>query len=216
MNIGSETVPPDAGGAGRTAPRPGWALRALGWTFWPAILTGPSILLHEGAHLVVALAVGVPDPVLHYSAISHGDLSDVPDWAIALTSAAGPLMTIVLGAAGCWFISRKPPPGWAFGLAAVAASRLLLGLPFALLGIISVLMGYGAESAFDEFKAATAVGLPGLPFVALSAACGVAACVLIARRTPRAERSAAWPGIVIGSAMGWAAWLLLLGPVLLP
>lgn len=191
-------------------------LQAAQWSIWPLLLTSIGILLHEAAHFGAALAVGVPEPKLHYSAISHGDLSGMPGWAFALTSVAGPLVTMALTLIGCLVIRNDRSSRWGFGLAASASSRLLLGLPFAILGTISVMMGYGAESQFDEFKAASALGLPGLPFVVLTAAYGVAAWAYLIRRLPRSDRWYAFSGLVIGTALGWGLWLAVLGPVLLP
>ena len=93
---------------------------------------------------------------------------------------------------------------------------MLLGLPFAVLGTLSVLLSYDATSAFDEFKAASAIGLHGLPFVVATAACGVAVWVFIARRLPRDDRSAAWAGLILGTLAGWGLWLGVIGPILLP
>ena len=199
-----------------TAPNGSWSVRTLRWGMWPLILTSPTILLHEGSHLAVATAVGVPEPVLHYSAIGHGDVSMVPGWAMALTGAAGPLMTLLLSFVGCWGIAIRRGSPWAFGLAATASSRLLLGVPFAVLGTISVMLGNDASSAFDEFKAANAVGLHGLPFVAATAAAGVAIWIFIGRRIPKGDRWAAWPGLILGTLFGWGLWLGVLGPILLP
>lgn len=183
---------------------------------WPFLLVPPSIVLHEVSHLLVAMAVGVPEPALHYAAISHGDISQLPGWAFAATSAAGPLLTVALSVFACFAIAQSAGSRWTFGLAAAASSRLLLGLPFAVLGTLSALLGNEAHSKFDEFQAAAAVGLPGLPFVIMTAACGLATFIFVGLRIGRAERTAAWPGIILGTVLGWAFWIFGLGPIILP
>jgi hypothetical protein len=82
--------------------------------------------------------------------------------------------------------------------------------------VVRLLGGSMRPPAFDEHKAGTALGWSGDAVLACTTVVLAGVLLLVGFKLPRSERSVAWPGLLIGTALGWGLWMLLLGPVLLP
>jgi hypothetical protein len=173
-------------------------------------------LLHEAGHLAAAFAVGFPEPKLHYSSISHGDITAHPGSSAGIVGLAGPLVTAALTLLGLSFATRQPSARWAFALSVAAASRFAVGVPYTVAALFVRFQGKRLQPpAFDEHKAALALGWSGDLVLGLTAAILVGLLIWLAFGLPGRERSAAWPGLLMGTAVGWAVWMGLLGPVVL-
>ncbi len=194
-----------------------WLRRFLLWSAWPVLLAPATILLHELAHLTAALMLGFPEPVIHFSSIAHGDISDRPAWQAGVVGLAGPLVTIALILLGMAFSRNRKSVRWPYALTVSAASRLFVGVPYTVMNIAMLIVGGRLDPpSFDEYKAGVALGLPGNAVLGISGAFFFLALIWLAFTLPRGERLAAWPGLILGTVVGWAAWFMLIGPAILP
>lgn len=203
-------------GADQFGPR-AWVRRAVVWGGWSLLFVPLTIVLHELGHWSAAMWLGFPDPALHYSSISHGEVTNFPLSAVGIVGLAGPVVTVLLTLfAGGWFCVQGPAR-WAFALCLSAASRFVVGVPYTVVNTAVLLTGGRLQApAFDEHKAGTALGWSGDALLASTAVLLIAALLSMAFKLPRAERSAAWPGLLLSTALGWILWMKALGPLLLP
>lgn len=197
--------------------RPSWLRKALSWGAWPLVAVPFTILVHEAAHWLTAVAVGYPDPALHYSSISHGDVDGYPAASAGLVGMAGPVVTALqILASIAWVLWRRAHP-LAFALGVAAASRFAIAVPYTVANIAVLLTGRRLQPPeFDEHKAALALGLSGDVALAVTSLLVIAVLFWLARYLPKGERTAAWTGLLLGTAIGWIWWLVVLGPILLP
>ena len=194
-----------------------WFARALPWAAWCVLLAPLTIVLHEVGHYVTALWAGSPNPVIHYSWTDPGNLPAKGASTDAVIGLAGPSVTIVLALFACAWIALRGPARWAFALAVCAVSRFVVAVPYTLINIVVRLTrGNLGAPAFDEYKAGTALGWSGDALLASTVVVLVGVLVFVGRKLPHGERSVAWTGLLIGTILGWACWMLLLGPTLLP
>ena len=194
-----------------------WLSRAALWGAWCVFFVPLTIVLHELGHYSAALLAGSPNPVLHYSWTSPGDLAGKDgsiDGAIGL---AGPAITVILSVFACAWIVLRSPARWAFALAVSAASRFVVAVPYTVINTLARLTGASlSPPAFDEYKAGIALGWSGDVLLASTVIVLAAVLLCVGLNLPRGERSTAWPGLVIGTILGWVCWMMLLGPALLP
>ena len=189
--------------------------RAALWGRWGLLMVPLTIVLHELGHLFAALALGFPDAALHFSSISHGDVTLQPPWKTGMVGLAGPCVTAVLAIAGCLLMRRGAR--WTFALAMAAASRFAVGVPYTIVNMALLLTGRRlAPPAFDEHKAATAMGWSGDLALAATSVILLGTLAWIGVRLPRGERMVGWTGLIAGAALGWALWMKVAGPLLLP
>ena len=194
-----------------------WVNRTAPWIAWCVLLVPLTIVAHEVGHYSVARFLGFSNPTLHYSSINPGDVSGKPASLSGIVGLAGPAVSALLALFACGWILARGPARWAFALAISAASRFLVGVPYTVISFVVRLMGGSTRApAFDEYKAGTALGWSGDALLASTAIVLVGVLLCIGFKLPRGERSVAWPGLLLGTALGWALWMLLLGPVLLP
>ena len=193
-----------------------WLRRAAPWAGWCVLFVPLTILLHELGHYITALSLGVQAPALHYSSVSY-DVTTTPASVNGAVGLAGPAVTVTLALIACGWILFRGPARWAFALAISAASRFAVGVPYTLINIVIRLIGgrMGAP-AFDEHKAATALGWSGDALLASTSLVLIGVLLCIGFKLPRGERTAAWPGLLFGTVFGWALWMLLIGPAILP
>jgi hypothetical protein len=197
--------------------RGAWARRALLWGRWCLLMVPISIVLHELGHLAAAAWAGYPDLALHYSSTSQGDIASFPAWTRGVVGLAGPAVTVLLGFFACGWIAVRGRSPWAFALLVAAVSRFAVAVPYTIVNtVVRLIGGRMAPPAFDEYKAGTALGWSEDALLASTTIFLIGALVWMGFRLPRGERSAAWSGLVVGTALGWALWMLLLGPMLLP
>ena len=193
-----------------------WLARLLKWAAWPLLLVPATILLHELGHLLAAISLGFPEPALHFSSISHGDVSDRPPWQPGVVGLAGPAVTALLLGLGLWMMIRRPGQRFGHALAIAAASRFFVGVPYTIGNLIALATGRRlAPPSFDEYKAGEALGWSGNLTLGVTAALVLLVLVALIVRLPKGERLAAWPGLVAGTIGGWALWFTL-APVVLP
>ncbi len=188
------------------------ALLLAGWSF---LLVPVCIVLHELGHLLTALALGFPNPAFHFSAVSPGDVSQQAQWELGAVGLAGPLVTALLTAMGIAAHRCRPALSWPFALAVAAASRFVVAVPFSLANAFVRLNGERlTPPAFDEQKAADALGWSGELLLGLTSAAVLFVVVWLVLELPR--RWLSLPAVLVGSAAGWALWMGILGPALFP
>ena len=176
-----------------------------------------TIMLHELGHYLAALSLGSPNPTLHYSWTSPGDLASKDSSIGGVVGLAGPAVTVILSLFACAWIVVRGPARWAFALAVSAASRFVVAVPYTVINIVARLMGASlSPPAFDEHKAGIALGWSGDALLASTAIVLAGVLICVGVKLPHGERSIAWPGLVIGTALGWIFWMAFLGPTLLP
>jgi hypothetical protein len=196
--------------------RDSWPGRVLRWAGWALLLAPVTIVAHEFGHLLVALLLGLPEPALHFSHISHGDISGRPMWQSGLVGIAGPLVTAGFILFAMLWVRRRGADRWAFALAAAAASRFFVGVPYTLAVALAAARGVRLEPPqFDEYKAGEALGASGNLMLLVSTLLFFTAIGWLALRLPRGSRGVAWTGLFIGTVTGWALWFTV-GPLLLP
>ena len=191
-------------------------------TRWALTLAGASILfvpvgivLHELGHLLTALALGFPNPEFHFSAVSPGDASQQAQWELGAVGLAGPIVTALLTGLGLALHRRWPASPWPFALAIAAVSRFAVAVPFSLANVyVRATGGRLAPPAFDEQKAADALGWSGELLLGLTSAMFLLVLGWLIIALP--NRWVSIPSILVGTAVGWIAWMLGLGPVLFP
>jgi hypothetical protein len=91
-----------------------------------------------------------------------------------------------------------------------SASPILWSIPLLITG------KHLQPPAFDEYKAATALGWLGDLVLGLTT--GLLICVLLwlGFALPRGQRLGAWAGLLLGTAAGWIARMQFVGPLVLP
>ena len=189
-----------------------WALSLAG----ASILFVPvTIVLHELAHLIAALALGFPNPEFHFNAVSPGDVRGQAQWELGAVALAGPIVTALLTGLGLVAHRRRPQSAWPFALAISAASRFAVAVPFSLANLyVRATGGRLAPPAFDEQKAADALGWSGELLLGATSATFLLVLGWLVVALPNRRLSV--PAMLIGTAAGWAAWMAGLGPVLFP
>jgi hypothetical protein len=179
------------------------------------LLVPLSIVLHELGHLLSALALGFPNPEFHYNAVSPGDVSGQEQWELGVVGLAGPLVTALLTGVGIAAHRRRPGSAWPFALAIAAASRFAVAVPFSLANVYVRLSGQRlSPPAFDEQKAADALGWSGELLLGLTSATLLIVLAWLVVKLPNRWMSVA--AILVGTAAGWALWMGALGPILFP
>jgi hypothetical protein len=180
------------------------------------VLAPLTIFVHELGHYLAALSLGFDDPRLHFSHVDTGDAGGRPRWQVGLVGLAGPAVTAALIPLAILCGRSRPKARWPFALAAAAASRFLVGVPYTLVSLVVRARGAQLDPpAFDEFRAAEALGWSGDMLLGLSSLLFFAALFWLARGLPRGERSAAWVGLSLGTIAGWVLWFGI-GPMILP
>lgn len=196
--------------------RPAGARRFLSWTAWPLLLAPATILLHELGHLLAAIALGFPEPALHFSSISHGDVSNRPAWQLGVVGLAGPIVTGILVLVGIASATQRPQQRFGYGLAVAAVSRFSVGVPYSIVNLVAWVSGRTLNPpAFDEYKAGEALQWSGNLTLGVTAAIVFAVLVWLLLRLLAGERAVAWLGFLLGTTVGWALWFGL-APLLLP
>lgn len=186
------------------------------WLGWPLLLAPLTILLHELGHLLAAIALGFPDPALHFSWVSHGDVSGRPSWQLGVVGLAGPVVTALLVFAGATLLLRRRQMPFGYALAVAAASRFAVGVPYTISSLIAVMSGRRLNPpAFDEYKAGEALGWSGDLTLSTTAVVVFFVLFLVGFRLPPGERAVGWFGLLAGTIAGWAAWFSL-APYLFP
>jgi hypothetical protein len=218
-----------------TAGRSGHRLRrGLLWAGAGALAVPVGTLLHELGHYSVGRAFSLPGPTLHYSSVSFigeeqflnavraGHLAAAaamfPGWQVALDSAAGPIVSIVILWLAVLFTRREHLHPFVVALGSFSALRF--NAPF-LAGSVMMLRWFLRRQGFpaanvDEINAALSAGIsPGLAVTAVLIIVFLGVFKLL-ERLPGNGRLASLVWLAAGIAAGSAAYFLYLGPLLLP
>lgn len=194
----------------------GWMKRLLLWTAWPLLLAPLTIVLHELGHLLAALGFGFEGAALHFSHVDTGDTAGRPGWQIGIVGLAGPLVTAASILLAIYWGRQGTRARWPYAIAAAAASRFLVGVPYTIANLIARARGPRLEPpAFDEYRTGQALGWSGDLLLGLSSLLFFAAVFWLARALPKGERTLAWLGLVLGTVAGWVLWFTI-GPMILP
>ena len=181
--------------------------RVPGWLVIAAILTALTILVHEMAHYIGAVAMGAQNVKLHWVDVTY-DEGSLTAFGVAVTALAGPLFTHAL-ILWIWLSGAISSAALALGLG--ACSRNIVLLPFTLKTLIN-----RDVSSFsgDEVRAAEALGITPLPFALIAVMLGVGGLITFLTRAYRSS-SVAFPiALFIGTIVGIVLWNYI-GPVLL-
>ena len=199
-------------------PRAGTAPKRMAIAFlWFLPIAAIGTVSHELGHVAAHRVVGY-SAVLHYATT---EWSEPPQTALDLgiASAGGPLQTIVTGTLGLlalWWFRKRRVMDWKTWIATLAAlfwSRELFNLLKGLLDF--ALSGYGPTIG-DEYQLAAMLGWWRWSIQLPLGVIGLGVCCLVVKWTPTDWRIPLIVGGIAGSLVGFAIWMKLLGPILLP
>jgi hypothetical protein len=194
-----------------------WPRRLAPWLVWSLVFAPIGIVLHEVGHLLVAQAIGFPNPTLHFSGVDPGESAGLPSTAVGWVALAGPLVSAGLALIGCAWMRWRAADAWAAALAIAAVSRFAVALPYTIASAVVRVLGVRlAPPEFDEYKVGAALGWSGDALLAVTSLFLLAVLWWVHRATRRDDRRVVWAGLVIGTVAGWAVWMKGLGPWLLP
>lgn len=187
--------------------------------FLYALVMGPlAALTHELGHWIVGKAAGF-QPVLHAYAVSG-----LPEAApfggnplgVAAAALAGPVVTLLLTAAGYALWRQEASRNWALALAFAAPIRFVLNLMYFVgTGLVALGIVERSNPNFDEMTASLALSVPVFPLVGIGALVLPLAWWLIIRRLDE-DRWASVASLLAGTLIGMALWLGPIGRSLLP
>lgn len=217
----------DIGSPGRASVAPTLPRIALAWFAGGLFAVPIAILPHEVGHYLVLLALGVPDLALHHMAVTwdlqefwesvlredHATAAGVaPIWGVALSDAAGPLVTYGLVAACCYGCAywRAHPLLVAVGY--VSQLRIWPGARH----VFRNMVGIESSANYDELRVSILTGIPVQVLVGFALAVLVVTGIWLARSFPRERRVAAPASMVLGTAAGVFIYARYVGPWLLP
>lgn len=201
---------------------------ALRWGLAGLVATPPSVLPHELGHYLVDVALGLPDVTLHYASVSwsgngafwdairDGDFAAAGEIApvagMAVSAGMGPVATYLVVLACCFLCAKWRPHPLLVAVGYFANIRAIgPGSVFVL-----QLLGFGMSSGCDECRVSVLTGIP-LGILVLPAVVSlVGAGIWLFRYFPRQNRWTAVASLVLGLALGLAAYAFLVGPLLLP
>lgn len=213
---------------------------ALQW-FGGGLVAAPlGILPHEFGHYLVLLALGVPDLALHFVGVSW-DLDEfwlavlredqagaamvAPLWGIALSDAAGPLVTYTMVLACCYGCATWRPHPVLVAAAYFAQARIRVATEYAWRRLFdgefnsrypSDLEAMAAGANFDELRVAILTGIPVPVFVGFAWLFLIASGIWMVRYMPRGRRIVAAVSMVAGMIVSLVAYAGFIGPWLLP
>ncbi len=198
------------------ARRPAWR-DLLALAGWGALLAPSAIILHELGHFCVGLGLGFPVRMNPGSVSGGPEIGLAADTAVALQASAGPLVTIALMGIAAWGLTSRPRSLWAFALAITAPIRFLVGGTYLFWVAKAWFDGTAFQGApnFDEYNAATALGLSPVWLVAIQFCALLAYWLWTMTRPMPAGRIASLSSALVGGVAGMALWMGLIGPAIL-
>ncbi|XUU60909.1 hypothetical protein ACRAQ6_01150 [Erythrobacter sp. HA6-11] len=185
---------------------------------WAFILLPAGIVLHELGHYLGYIYYELPNPALAYASGGFEGMRDfwillregketaaadiAPIFAAGVSSLLGPLVTIILGGSGlALLVIRRSVLG-----GALAFTAFFRAAPIALQ------YATGNTIHSDEAHIAITLGIPDLLVFGAQLAGLVASIWLVTQRFGKATMAA----MIVASFISLAAWMLLLGPLVLP
>ncbi len=213
---------------------------ALRWFAGGLVAAPLGILPHEIGHFLVLLALGVPDLALHFVGVTwdleefwlavlredHATAATIaPLWGVALSDAAGPLVTYAIVLACCYGCATWGPSPALIAVAYFAQARIRIATQYAWRRLFdsefqqrlpSDLEAMAAGWNFDELRVAVLTGIP-VPLLAGFAVLFLAGSgIWLLRYLPRGRRIVAAVSMVAGMAVSLVAYAGYVGPWLLP
>lgn len=195
-----------------------------------AIAAPIGILLHELGHFAVNVACGFPDTVLRYASVSWSGSSEfrrlwragdveaatalAEPWQVALSAAAGPIVSYVTAIAFVLWVRRHGPGplSLVLGSGFVAPLQGIAAIP-----VIAIdLFGGGFRGNQDEANFAAITGIPASLAVLPGLVCLVLGYWFLVTASPRGQRTRTVVPPLLGVALGIAVWGSVLGPLVLP
>lgn len=176
-----------------------------------ALLFPATVILHELGHFGIGWLSGFP-VALHYASVTG--LPEAAPYAgaplaVALAALAGPAISLAMLAAGMAGWRRI----WGLPLLAAALPRFVVNLLFMVQqGFVLAGIAQAGRPNIDEANAARALDVPAAPLAAIGAMALLAGLWAVWRR-------AGAGGVLmlaLGTGLGMAGWLVVLGPRLLP
>ncbi len=189
---------------------------ALATIFAPA-----AIVIHEAGHFLGYVVFGFPEPKLHYASagwdgiqefsrhLRAGELAEAQSIAdigqSGIASAAGPLMTYVMIAAGLWAL-RRYESVFGAALSVAAAARVSVLLPALT----------RASEGTDEAGVSRALLVPEVPLHLLGLAVCMAGVFGSLVLLHQQGRTRLMPALVVGTLFGVGLWMGPVGRLVLP
>lgn len=232
-------VEPPLAAEGHAAAVPAWR-SALQW-FGGGLAAAPlGILPHEIGHYLVLLALGVPDLALHFvgvtwaldefwTAVLQEDYTGagmiVPLWGVALSDAAGPLVTYAMVLACCYGCATWRPHPVLVAAAYFAQARINIAAVHAWRRLFNdefnreyptELEAMAAGANFDELRVSILTGIPVPVLAGFALLFLIASGIWLVRCLPRGRRMVAAVSMVAGMIVSLVAYAGYVGPWLLP
>ncbi len=174
------------------------------------------VLLHEIGHYVAGVCLGF-SATLHYDQVTGTMPKEALTWrGDALQASAGPLVQVVLAAAGfAWLRSLREDRR-----EAAVTMKDWLATVFVGLNAGHWLRGFadplGCQQLIDEARVSGAMGLRPTVLPCLFACLAVVALLATLRLHPPGNRLLPFLSMAAGGAIGFVVWIKLAGPLLLP
>ena len=217
-------IAPSGGGRGVLGPRTAVFLE---WSLAGLAVPPLAILPHELGHYLVLLAMDVPNPAMHHATVSwdsrefweafrredYVTAADIaPIWGVALSSAAGPLVSYAMVAGCCYGCVRWHPYAVLVAVGYACPLRLFVGVRHGVL----VLLGGDPPANYDELRVAELTGIPVQVLVGFGVAVICISGAWLARYLPRGRRSLAVASMLAGAVFSAVLYFGYAGPWLLP
>jgi hypothetical protein len=195
----------------------GWLRRARPWAIWSVCLAPVTIVVHELGHYSAAHLLGYPRPVLHFSGVDPGPSVGVPAAYVGFVALAGPLVSAALAIVGSVWIRRAKGTPLPAALTVTGVSRFAVSVPYTLVSAwVRLQERTLTPPVFDEYLAGEALGWSGDALLATTTLLFLGVVWHVNRAVKKGARMTAWIGLLSGTVVGWAAWMLVIGPWLLP
>lgn len=190
-----------------------WRL-AVFWLVSGMVAAALTIIAHELGHFFAGLTFKHPGVVLHYASVSSGaEKAGYPSWQLATVAAAGPLVTCAIVILCCHLAVRYRPTSLLVAVGMCAPVKFVVGFVF----VYYWLSGARNTSPnFDEFNIAKHLDISPFIPILVGAVFLVGGWVWLIRSVPRVSRIPAVVSSMVGAAGGFALYLGVIGPRLLP
>ena len=169
----------------------------------------------------------VPNLAMHYETVSwdsrpfwdavrredYATAADIaPIWGVALSSAAGPLVSYAIVAGCCYGCVRWRPYAVLVALGYLCPLRLLVGVVHG----ARVLLGGDPPASYDELRVAALTGIPVQVLVGFGVAVVCISGAWLARYLPCGRRTLAVASMLAGAVFSAVLYFGYIGPWLLP